>query len=505
MKSINLNQLRLNEENPFPADDDSIADLAIKIERDTEYLVARPIVYDSSDDGLILGGNKRYAALLKLGFQEVDSSWVMDAKDWDDDKKRRFIFADNYNIGNWDAEFVSEDEAQEWEISFGEDEEVQQLEAKEDDYVAPATIQTDIVKGDLFEFVKGDLRHRLLCGDSTNVDDVERLMNGKKADMVFTDPPYGMKKENEGVENDNLNCKDLLDFNIKWIPLSISYLSDVGSWYCWGIDEPLMDIYSEIMKPMCENNQCTFRNLITWDKGSGQGQLSKGFRSYPRADEKCLFFMMGVQGFNNNQDNYFDKWEPIRSYLELEIKKIGETDKSIANGLGYKDGRTVNHWWSRSQWSFPNIQNYNDLKVYAKSKEIIILDKEYEEIKSEFYDSRSYFDNTHDNQNNVWHFPKASSKERVGHPTPKPIELCQRGIKSSSMEGGLVLDLFGGGGSTMAASHQINRSAFLIELEDKWCQTIVDRMLTLDPEIELFRNGQDVTEKYRSKLKETAK
>ena len=64
-----------------------------------------------------------------------------------------------------------------------------------------------------------------------------------------------------------------------------------------------------------KEQKATFRNLITWDKGNGQGQNSENTRSYAIADEKCLFAMCGVQGFNNNADNYFEGWEPIRDYL----------------------------------------------------------------------------------------------------------------------------------------------------------------------------------------------
>lgn len=74
--------------------------------------------------------------------------------------------------------------------------------------------------------------HFLLCGDATNKNDIEKLMQGKKADLVFTDPPYGMKKEKDGVLNDNLNYDDLLDFNKQWIPLTFDNLKDNGSWYC---------------------------------------------------------------------------------------------------------------------------------------------------------------------------------------------------------------------------------------------------------------------------------
>lgn len=115
-------------------------------------------------------------------------------------------------------------------------------------------------------------RHVLKCGDSCSDLDVQDLMGGDLADMVFTDPPYGMGKETEGVSNDNLNQSDLLAFNKIWIPISLNYLKQNGSWYCWGKDEPLMDIYSEIIKPLKNERaerKITFCNLLTWDKGRG--------------------------------------------------------------------------------------------------------------------------------------------------------------------------------------------------------------------------------------------
>ena len=80
--------------------------------------------------------------------------------------------------------------------------------------------------------------------------------------------------------------------------------------------------------------------------------------------------------------------------------------------------------------------------------------------------------------NNVWHFSKTSGEEREtagGHATPKPIALCSRAIKSSSREGEIVLDVFGGSGSTLIACEQLNRKAYLMELEPKWCDVIVKR------------------------------
>jgi DNA modification methylase len=295
--------------------------------------------------------------------------------------------------------------------------------------------------------------------------------------MVFTDPPYGMKKENDGVLNDNLNYDDLLDFNKKWIPLSFDCLKSNGSWYCWGIDEPLMDIYANILKPMIKDNAITFRNLITWDKGNGQGQLSEDFRMYPVADEKCLFVMSGVQGFNNNADNYFAGWEPIRKYLYDERIKCGWDVPMMKTIAGHSD-KSRDHWTSKSQWDLLTEQTYKLFQQWANDNNVDAFKREYEDIKKAWYDTRAYFDNTHENMNNVWHFDRASVEERKltgGHATPKPIALCARAIKSSSRENETVLDLFGGSGSTLIACEQLNRKCYMMEMSPKYVDVIIAR------------------------------
>ena len=229
-----------------------------------------------------------------------------------------------------------------------------------------------------------------------------------------------------------------------------------------------MDIYSEILKPMIKEQKATFRNLITWDKGRGQGQLSADFRCYAPADEKCLGVMCGVQGFNTNADNYYEKWEPIRSYLDAEIKSLGLSDDKIAQGLGFRSGRTVGHWHARSQFEFINKENFEKLRAFGQQYRADFLKREYDEIKREYYDSRAYFDNTHSNMNSVWHFERTSTEERAltgGHATPKPIALCSRAIKSSSRESETVLDMFGGSGSTLIACEQLNRKCYMMELD----------------------------------------
>ena len=444
-----------------------------------------PLVIDSN--GVIVTGHTRLKAARKLELEKVP---CVVADDLSPEQIKAFRLADNKTaeLAEWDFELL-ERELSELRVidldfdmaDFGfefedieKNQEVKQ-EVEEDDYEVEFPEEPKSKYGDLYQLG----RHRLMCGDSTKQEDVEKLMNGEKADMVFTDPPYGMKKENDGVANDNLNYDDLLEFNKKWIPLSFKFTKDNGSWYCWGIDEPLMDIYSEILKPMIKQNKITFRNLITWDKGSGLGQLSEDFRMYPIASEKCLFVMCGVQGFNNNSDNYFEGWEKIRRYLFKEWRKISNKnnwDEYLGNYMG-------KHYFTKSQWTFPTKEQYKKLQEIGKpydafSKDYEEIKKDYEEIKKEFYSSRSYFDNTHENMNNVWHFSRTNTEERKqcgGHATPKPIELCARAIKTSSREGEVILDLFGGSGSTLITCEQTNRICYAMELEPKWVDVIIER------------------------------
>ena len=458
-----LKDIKPYEKNPRK--NDSAVDAVANSIREFGFKV--PVVVDK--DGVIVCGHTRYKAAKKLGLEKVP---CVVADDLTEEQIKAYRLADNKvsELAEWDIDLLGEELDGIFDIDmsdFGFDlsEEEEETEVIEDE--VPQEVEPVAKMGDIWQLG----RHRLMCGDSTSITDVEKLMNGRKADLVFTDPPYGMKKENDGVANDNLNFDDLLDFNRQWIPLSFAMLKDNGSWYCWGIDEPLMDIYSNILKPMQKENKITFRNLITWDKGSGQGQMSEDFRMYPIADEKCLFVMCGVQGFNTNAYNFFEKWTPIVDYLEEQRQIMGWSIKDTKRIAGHSE-KSGCHWFDKSQWMLPTEDVYN---AWRKEAQGDAFKKEYDEIKKEYYSTRAYFNNTHDNMNNVWHFDRAGKDERVGHATPKPIALCSRAIKSSSREEETVLDLFGGSGSTLIACEQLNRSAYLMELEPKWVDVIIAR------------------------------
>jgi DNA modification methylase len=459
MQKVKINSIKTNPKNPRLIKDDKFKKLVKSIQEFPQMLELRPIVVD--ENNIILGGNMRYKACVEAGLKEI---YILKAEDLTQQQKDEFIVKDNVGFGEWDWDILANewdtDKLQDWGLDLPLDVSVQELEAEEDDYEIPNEINTDIVLGDLFEIGE----HRLLCGDSTDSDQVAKLMNGVKADMAHNDPPYGMKKEKEGVLNDNLNYNDLLDFNREWIALQFTHLKENGSWYCWGIDEPLMDIYSEILKPYIAEQKATFRNLITWDKGHGQGQNSENTRSYAVADEKCLFAMLGVQGFNNNADNYFEGWDSIVIYLDKEKNKAKFTIKDCKILAGHSE-KSGCHWFDKSQWMMPTKETYDSWRNYciennidAFKKQYEELKKECEELKKEYYSTRAYFNNVHDNFNNVWKFERhLRNGSEGGHATPKPIPLCERAIKSSCPENGLVLDVFLGSGSTMVASHQLKR------------------------------------------------
>ena len=498
IKKVKLSEIKNNPNNPRILKDDKFAKLVKSIKEFPKMLEIRPIVVNS--DMIVLGGNMRLKACKEAGIKEVQ---IVLADDLTEDEQKQFIIKDNVGFGEWDWEMLANeweaDLLEEWGLDLPDFSVTEEPTAEEDDYQLPNEIQTDIVPGDLIEIG----HHRLLCGDSTDSNSVEKLMNGEKADMAHNDPPYGMKKEKDGVLNDNLNYDDLLDFNREWIALQFMHLKENGSWYCWGIDEPLMDIYSEILKPYIKEQKATFRNLITWDKGNGQGQNSENTRSYAIADEKCLFAMLGVQGFNNNADNYFEKWDSIVNYLDTEKNKAKFTIKDCKRLAGHSE-KSGCHWFDKSQWMMPTKETYdswrnycieNNLNAFEKEyeeikKEYEEIKKEYEEIKKEYYSTRAYFNNTHDNFNNVWKFDRHLRQgDEGGHATPKPIPLCERAIKSSCPDKGLVIDFFLGSGSTMVAAHQLKRKCYGMELDPKYCQVIVDRMRNLDASLVIKKNG----------------
>ena len=438
-----------------------------------------PIAID--ENNVIIEGHGRYLALSELGYTDIE---VIRLSHLTDEQKRAYILAHNkltmnsgfdMDILELELEDITNIDMEDFGFDFEEIEVMgEDIEEVEQDEYDEELRETNIKPGDIFQLGE----HRLSCGDSTDATHIQKLLDGVKVDTVYTDPPYGMKKEKDGVQNDNLNYDDLLEFNKKWVPITFDAMREVGSWYCWGIDEPLMDLYSNILRPMKEAQKITFRNLLTWDKGNGQGQMSKHVRMYPTADEKCLFVMKGVQGFNTNSNNYFESYEAIRKPLSEAAERVGLTSKKLKEitGVGM-----YSHWFTKSQWQLIPSEQFQKIADYYGNEWDLDYDRikqEYDRIKQEYYATRAFFDATHANFNNVLHFIRTSGSEKEnagGHATPKPLALVALMLKSSTRKGDVVLDVFGGSGSTLIACERLGRTCYINELEPKYVDLIIRR------------------------------
>lgn len=184
-------KLKGNPANPRVLRDDKFAKLKKSIEEFPDMLNKRPIVAVTDKDGklMVLGGNMRLRACQELGLKEVP---VILADEWTEEQRREFIVKDNVAFGDWDWDALANEwdagELAEWGLDVPAFEKAPANGLTDPDEVPKAPSEPISVLGDLW--VLGN--HRVLCGDSTSVDAVQVLMDNGAADMVFTDPPYGM-------------------------------------------------------------------------------------------------------------------------------------------------------------------------------------------------------------------------------------------------------------------------------------------------------------------------
>jgi DNA modification methylase len=433
----------------------------------------KPIVVRRSDN-VVIAGNHTLQAAQALGWDEIAVVWVDD----DEVTSKAFALADNRTaeLGDYDEEALADLindvgslnpgllESSGWDDKAVQEllDRVEQIELPSDVDEVPEDVLAVSKLGDVW--LLGD--HRVMCGDSTDAKNVGKLMNGKTAQLLHADPPYGMGKENDGVLNDNLYASKLDEFQMAWWKTCRKFLDDNASAYIWGNPEDLWRLW--YVGGLKDSERLTMRNEIVWVKPSGFGQSSELMRSYSPNTERCLFFMLGEQGFNNNSDNYWEGWENVRLYLETEMEKCGGRKNwkaALGNGMG-------SHYFTKSQWCFPTQEAYEKLQAFARGD---AFKQDYDALKQDFYSTRAYFDNAHDNMNEVWEFQKVSGAERYGHATPKPVEMIARVFKSSAPKESVTLEPFGGSGSTLIAAQETNRTAYLMELDPKYVDVICAR------------------------------
>ena len=346
-----------------------------------EFGFINPVIIDR--DFGIIAGHGRVLAAREEGIAEVPCVFVDHLTEA---QKKAYIIADNRMAldAGWDEELLRVEieslQAEAFDISltgFGDDEIADLFgkdagDAKDDDYDLTAALEKAafVEKGDVW--VIG--RHRLVCGDATNPDDVEKLMDGKKANLIVTDPPYGVSfKSASGltIQNDSMKAEEFYNFLYKSFANMVAHMESGGSAYVFHAD----------------TEGLTFRKAFI-DAG---------------------FHLAGVCIWSKNS-------------LVL--------------------GRSDYHW-----------QHEPVLYGFLKNG------------KHRWYSDRK--------QTTIWNFNKPKRNEN--HPTSKPLDLLAYPIRNSSQENAIVIDTFGGSGSTLMACEQTNRICYTMELDEKYASVILRR------------------------------
>ena len=202
---VKTTDIHANENNPRILKDDKFKKLVQSIKDFPEMLEIRPIVVNN--EMMVLGGNMRLKAIQEIGLKEIP---IIKAENLTEEQEREFLIKDNVGFGEWDWDALANDwdadELKDWGMDLPGDFNPEVLEAEEDDFEINDAIETDIVLGDLFEIGE----HRLLCGDSTDSDAVARLMDGEKAELLFTSPPYSDMREYNGEKD--LSIDTIVEF-----------------------------------------------------------------------------------------------------------------------------------------------------------------------------------------------------------------------------------------------------------------------------------------------------
>lgn len=369
-----VSDLKYAPYNPRKIDDKELAKLKRSI---SEFGYVEPIVWNKRS-GFVVGGNQRLKALRELEIEEVDAVVV----DLDDAKEKALNVALNKISGEWDfiklKDVLTDIDTGDFDIELtGFDlDEIADLitfdkEPEEDDFDADAAIEEieepKTKRGDIYLLGK----HRLMCGDSTVKEDVEKLMDGKKADMVFTDPPYGVNYDGGTKLRNKLAGDDTTDLYEPCCKMARDFSTNEAALYLWHAG-----VKGIAAAAAAAAADWVIRCEIVWNKNHAQfGALSA---QYKQKHEPCYYC--------------------------------------------YKKGKTVN-------WCGPK------------------------------------------NEVTVWDVDRALVNEY--HPTQKPVELAKRAIQNHKAD--LVLDLFGGSGSTLIACEQLNRICYMIEIDERYCDVIVKR------------------------------
>lgn len=330
IEKVKISTIFENPDNPRTIKDSNFLKLVQSIKEFPEMLEARPIVVNEAHT--VLGGNMRLRACKEAGLKEV---YIINASEWSEARQKEFLIKDNVSSGEWDWPSLDEHfdlkDLEHWGLEFPELEgQEEKLEAQEDDFESPPIeeIKTDIKHGDIIQIGP----HRLMCGDSTELADVERLMDGKKADMVFTDPPYGVDYDGghavKGVRREKLHNDDNADIYGRALPLMFANTNQNAPLYLWYSDSESLAVLSAVLSAGYE-----IRNHIIWNKNLAQfGAIGA---QYKTKHEPCLYCFKKGQSVNwigpNNEVSVWDISRESKNEFHPTQKPIPLVARALKN------------------------------------------------------------------------------------------------------------------------------------------------------------------------------
>lgn len=411
-----ISELIPAEYNPRELTEKQAKDLSVSLER---FNLADPIVININNR--IIGGHQRINILKQSGDMDVDVR--VPSRELTDHEEKELNIRLNKNLGQWDFDALANfDEEMLKDIGFdsAELDKIFQLDTKPEDDDVPDVRTTDIKLGDMFQLDE----HVLLCGDCTIQANVERLMGGLKADMVFTDPPYNVdyqggmnaqgQNNREGIMNDKMSDSAFFQFLSDFIGQALEVCG--GAFYiCMGNSQ------IHTLRNAFEQRGGHWQNFIIWVKH--HFTITRG--DYQHQYEPILY------GWNNKTINHY--------FLGMRnLSNVWEDLKDIKTEF---DGE------------YTSIK-FHGFEVKVKGKaEGIVRKKQM--------------------QTDIWRYDKPTKSDE--HPTMKPVEMVEHAIENSSHRETIVYDPFGGSGTTLIACEKLNRKCRMMEIDPVYCQVIIDR------------------------------
>lgn len=325
--------------------------------------------------------------------------------------------------------------------------------------------EKSVMRGDVWQLG----RHRLICASSTDEANIVNALSGREARLTVTSPPYGVGKEYEksGVEP----WRELVHGVINAIKDHTRIICwNIGDLFCTGTQfiEPTSMYSTQMM------NDAGFGLMYAriWKK---PGATFHSCNPYHLVSMKPVQEYEWILGYARR--DYEKDYKSIQEELRIEAEKAELNNRILKEitGAGFMYG----HWFTPHQWNLISRDNYEKIQSYCMRNNINAFLQNYD-VYRERWESANVFQKTLTDDDRrewghwaIWNMNTVGKRD--GHPAAFPVELPARLIKLHTRPGDLVLDPFGGSGTTLIAAEQLGREAALVELDPTYCGLILRR------------------------------